>query len=67
MYFPKTRIDEFKKIKKKPHLRTGQQFYEFMKLEKVSGIDKIMCDKIYETKTFEDLQELINPYIDLHN
>jgi hypothetical protein len=67
MYFPKSRLDEFKGIPKDSRLRIGQQFHHFMKLEKVTGIDKPICDKIYEISTYDELIKFINIHIDIHN
>jgi len=67
MYFPKSRLDEFSKVPKDKRLRIGQQFHQFMKLEKVTGIDKPLCDKIYEISCHDTLINFITPYIDNHS
>lgn len=64
MFFPKSQLNNFNKIPKEPKLRIGQQFHQFMKLEKVTGIDKSMCDKIYEISSYDELHSFIEPYID---
>lgn len=42
--FPKSRVDQF--VHHNKHLRYGQAFHRFMKLEK-SQQDKWFCDKLY--------------------
>ena len=46
MYFPKSRVNEFYSQIKNNGQRLGQQFYDFMKLDKCS--ERYICDKIYE-------------------
>lgn len=52
MTFPKTAVDRFFNEHwpsvKDGHLRLGQSFHQFMKLEKITSDEKIYCDRLYE-------------------
>lgn len=43
--FSKSEVDRFTHTN--PHLRYGQAFHQYMKLEKVTGSDKQFCDRLY--------------------
>lgn len=70
MYFPKSQIIKFyDEIEQFPNnnLRIGQRFHQYMKLEKITGLDKPICDKIYEMNDIKTFKSFIRPYIDKHN
>lgn len=43
--FSKSEVDRF--VHRNQSLRWGQAFHQHMKLDKVKGIDKNWCDKLY--------------------
>lgn len=47
LMFSQTVVDSFRK--QNPHLRYGQEFHQFMRLDMIENpADKEFCDKLYE-------------------
>jgi hypothetical protein len=46
LMFPKTRVDAFRHTNKA--LRYGQAFHQYMRLDKITGLDKAFCDRLYQ-------------------
>lgn len=59
--FSKTEVDKF--FHKNKHLRYGQEFYHYFKLEKITGEDKPFCDKLYVAED-NDAKSMIASRID---
>ena len=48
MHISESFVNEFNRGQRFPHLRWGQQFYEFMRLNKVTNQDDAAwCNKLY--------------------
>ena len=44
-----------------------QEVVIYTPLEKITGLDKPICDKIYEMNDIKTFKSFIRPYIDKHN
>jgi len=44
--FPKSMVDRF--VKQDNELRYGQEFWQWARLDKVQGSDRIFCDQLYQ-------------------
>lgn len=60
--FSKSEVDRFTHTN--PHLRYGQAFHQYMKLEKVTGSDKQFCDQLYNEPDEHAAKKMIESRID---
>lgn len=45
--FSKSLVDKFNAIPRTKEMRYGQAFHQHFGLEKVTGADKVFCDRLY--------------------
>lgn len=62
--FPKSTFDQFRHTNK--HLRWGQAFHQFMKLEKCTQ-DKNFCDRLYNEPSEEKAKAMVISRLDQTN
>ena len=62
--FPWSRVSQFKKVHRE--LRYGQEFHQFMELNKCEQ-DREFCDKLYNEVSFIDAIKMIESRIDWEN
>ena len=61
--FSATVVSQFKHSN--PHLRYGQAFHSYMKLDRVTGADLDFCDKLYQEPNEELAKAMIFSRTDL--
>jgi hypothetical protein len=63
---PKTRFSQFRHTN--PNLRWGQEFHQFMGLEKItSDPNKIWCDRLYNEPNAARARAMVLQQIDVEN
>jgi len=52
-------VEQFIKSEHNKHLRLGQEFHQYMELEKITGSDKYFCDKLYYVPSDTEARRMI--------
>ena len=64
--FSKSLVDKFNAAPRPKELRYGQAFHQHFKLERVTGTDKVFCDRLY-VETDYKAKQMIKGRIDHNN